>query len=70
MEDELTVVAGRKEVLTEPRHKEKYRDAGQKKGGDEEDATVDKSGESGVIGLPNAFESALERALEPHQWIP
>jgi hypothetical protein len=66
----LTVIAGRKEVLTEPRHKEKYRDAGQKKRGDEKDASVDKSGESGVIGLPKVFESALERSLEPHQWIP
>jgi len=70
MEDELAVVAGRKEVLTEPRHKEKYRDAGQKKDGDEEDPTMDKRYEEGLVGIPKLFESALERSLEPHERIP
>jgi type II secretory pathway component PulJ len=42
MEDELAVVAARKEVLTEPRQKEKRGSAGQKKGGDEKRPAMDK----------------------------
>src|SRR5260370_36453870 len=69
MENELTAVRTRKEVLTEPRHKEKRRNAGQKKGGDEKGASMDERCEQGGIGVPKPFEYALERPLEPHQRI-
>jgi hypothetical protein len=42
MEDELTVVAARKEVLTEPGHEEKRRRAGEKKAGDKKGPAVDQ----------------------------
>jgi hypothetical protein len=70
MENELTAVGVRKKVLTEPWHKEKRRNAGQKKDGDEEDPPMDKRCEEGLVGIPKPFESALERSLEPHERIP
>ncbi len=70
MEDELTAVRVRKKVLTEPRHKEKRRNAGQKKDGDEEDTTMDKRCEEGLVGIPKPFEHAFECSLEPHERIP
>src|SRR5580692_3061457 len=42
VEDELTVVAARKEVLAEPRDKEERSKANQKKGGDEKGPAMDK----------------------------
>jgi hypothetical protein len=45
MENELTVVGVRKEILTEPRHEEECRSAGRKKGRDEKGPAVDERGE-------------------------
>src|SRR6266478_8940919 len=42
MQDELTAVRVRKEILTEPRHKEKRRYAGQKKDGNKKGPPVHK----------------------------
>ena len=70
MEDELTAVRVRKKVLTEPWHKEKCRNAGQKKDGDAEDPTMDKRCEEGLVDFSKPFESALERSLEPHERVP
>src|SRR6267378_2810611 len=67
MEDELTAVRIRKEVLTKPRHQEKCRGAGQKKDGDEEDPPMDEHCEQGLVGIPKPFEPALECSLEPHE---
>jgi len=66
----LTAVRVRKKVLTEPWRKEKCRNAGQKKDGDEEHPTMDKRCEEGLVGIPKPFKSALERSLEPHERIP
>ncbi len=70
MEDELTVVGVRKEVLTEPRHEKECRSAGQKKSGNKNGPPVDKRREYAVVGIPQPFESALERSVEAHERIP
>jgi hypothetical protein len=41
MEDELAVIRARKEILTEPRHKEKNRSAGQKESRHKKESPVD-----------------------------
>jgi hypothetical protein len=70
MEDELTAVGVRKEILPEPWHEKKRRGAGKKKCGDEEGPPTDKCDEQCVIDIPKAPEASLERLLEPHEGIP
>src|SRR5260370_14863418 len=70
MENELTAIRIRKEILAEPGHEEERCKTGQKKRGDEKAPPVDKRGEQGVACIAEAFESTLERQLEPYERIP
>src|SRR5437870_4432722 len=70
VQPELPAVGGWEEIAAEPWNQQESAAANRKKRRDEENAAIDHGGKQQLVADPEAFEDALERALEQREGIP
>jgi hypothetical protein len=69
MEDKLTVVRARKEILAEKWHQKKHRETPEKKAGDKHRLPVDDDRQQRAVAVSQLLKAPLEGPLELHQRI-